>query len=177
MGCGNTSKPGLTNRVFSCLAGALLICFGQYSLADEQPAFTLQGFGTLGAARTTSNEVEFVRDLSQPRGASQTWDARVDSVLGLQANWQINPQLEAVAQLVSRYRYDRTFTPEFSWAYLKYEPSPNLSLRAGRLGTEFFMMSDSRLVGYSFLTVRPPGDFFWSLRRTPRDTPARRGST
>ena len=163
MGCGNTSKPGLTNRVFSCLAGALLICFGQYSLADEQPAFTLQGFGTLGAARTTSNEVEFVRDLSQPRGASQTWDARVDSVLGLQANWQINPQLEAVAQLVSRYRYDRTFTPEFSWAYLKYEPSPNLSLRVGRLGTEFFMMSDSRLVGYSFLTVRPPGDFFWSL--------------
>jgi hypothetical protein len=37
------------------------------------------------------------------------------------------------------------------------------SLRAGRLGTEFFMMADSRWVGYSFLTVRPPGDYFWYL--------------
>ena len=71
MGCGNTSKPGLTNRVFSCLAGALLICFGQYSLADEQPAFTLQGFGTLGAARTTSNEVEFVLDMMISDGIPQ----------------------------------------------------------------------------------------------------------
>ena len=160
---GNISKPGLIHRVFSCLAGALLIGLAQHSLADDAPAFMLQGFGTLGAVRTTSNEVEFVRDLSQPRGASQNWDARVDSILGLQANWRISPQLEAVVQAVSRYRYDRTFTPELSWAYLKYEPSPNLSLRAGRLGTEFFMMADSRLVGYSFLTVRPPGDFFWAL--------------
>jgi len=163
MASGNNSKPGLIHRVFSCLAGALLIGLAQHSFADDEPAFMLQGFGTLGAARTTSNEVEFVRDLSQPRGARQNWDARVDSILGVQANWRVNPQLEAVVQVVSRYRYDRTFTPEFSWAYLKYEPSPNLSLRAGRLGTEFFMMADSRLVGYSFLTVRPPGDFFWSL--------------
>ena len=64
-----------TNRVFSFLARALLICFGQYSLVNEQAALRLQGFGALGAVRTTSNEVEFVRDLSQPRGASQTWDA------------------------------------------------------------------------------------------------------
>ena len=163
MGSGNISKPGLIHRVFSCLAGVLLIGLAQNSLAEDEPAFMLQGFGTLGAVRTTSNEVEFVRDLSQPRGVSQNWDARVDSILGVQANWRINPQLEAVVQAVSRYRYDRTFTPELSWAYLKYEPSPNLSLRAGRLGTEFFMMADSRLVGYSFLTVRPPGDFFWSL--------------
>lgn len=166
----NTSKPGLNNRVFSCLAATLLTALA-LALTSLQPAqaegsegsFSLQGFGTLGATRTSSNEVEFVRDLSQPRGAGQAWDARVDSVLGAQANWQINPQLETVVQAVSRYRYDRTFTPEISWAYLKYEPTPNFNLRLGRLGTDFFMMADSRLVGYSFLTVRPPGDFFWSL--------------
>lgn len=163
MGSGSVSRPSLTHWVFSCLAGALLIGLPRHSLADDKPAVVLQGFGTLGAVRTTSNEVEFVRDLSQPRGARQGWDVRVDSVLGIQANWRVNPKLEAVVQAVSRYRYDRTFIPEFSWAYLKYEPSPNLSLRGGRLGTEFFMMADSRLVGYSFLTVRPPGDFFWSL--------------
>lgn len=131
--------------------------------ANEESAFSLHGFGTLGLARTTGNQAEFVRDLSQPRGATDHWDARVDSVLGLQANWQLTPQLEAVIQATSRYRYDRTFTPEISWAFLKYDPNPQLSLRAGRLGTEFFMLADSRLVGYSYLPVRPPGDFFWYL--------------
>ncbi len=158
-----TAKPGLTHRVFSCLLSVLFAGYVLNALADEQPAFSLHGFGTLGAVRTNSDEVEFVRDLSQPYGASRSWDARVDSVLGVQASWRISPQMEAVVQAVSRYHYDKTFTPEISWAYLKYEPSPNLSLRAGRLGTEFFMLSDSRLVGYSYLTVRPPGDFFWSL--------------
>ena len=156
-------KPGLAHRVFSCLLGIFFLTLLPHAQADSESVFTLQGFGTLGATRTSSNEVEFVRDLSQPRGAGQNWDAGVDSVLGVQANWRLNPQLEAVVQAVSRYRYDRTLTPEISWVYLKYEPTPNLSLRAGRLGTEFFMMADSRLVGYSFLTVRPPGDFFWSL--------------
>ena len=77
-----TSKPGLTHRVFSCLLG--IVCAGSVltALADEQPAFLLQGFGTLGAVRTSSDEVQFVRDLSQPYGAGRTWDARVDSVLG-----------------------------------------------------------------------------------------------
>lgn len=133
------------------------------ALAEAEPAFAVRGFGTLGMARTTSEEVEFVRDISQPRGARTKWDGRTDSVLGLQANWRIAPTLEAVVQGVSRYRYDRTFTPEIAWAYLKYDPTPALSLRAGRLGTEFFMLADSRLVGYSYLTVRPPGDFFWYL--------------
>lgn len=124
---------------------------------------TLRGFGTLGATRTTSNDADFVRDLSQPTGARTHWDSRVDSILGVQANWRLTSEVEAVVQASSRYRYDRTFTPEISWAYLKYDPNPQLSLRAGRLGTEFFMLADSRQVGYSYLPVRPPGDFFWHL--------------
>jgi hypothetical protein len=163
MGGTKASKPGLNRRVFSFLAGILPLVFAHHVLAAGDADFTVQGFGTLGATRTTSDEVDFVRDLSQPRGAGKDWDARVDSVFGVQAHWQISRKLEVTGQVVSRYRYDRTFTPEFSWAYLKYEPSPNLSLRAGRLGTDFFMMADSRLVGYSYLPVRPPGDFFWSL--------------
>lgn len=148
--------------------GAPLLCASFLSLtpaaqAESEQSFTLQGFGTFGAARTTSNDVEFVRDLSQPRGARQRWDGRPDSILGVQANWRISPQLETVVQAISRYRYDQSFTPELSWAYVKYDPTPQWSLRAGRLGTEFFMMADSRLVGYSFLSVRPPGDFFLAL--------------
>lgn len=148
----------------SCLLLALAcISLAPPVLGADSGDFSVHGFGTLGAVRTTSDDVEFVRDITQPRGAQRSWNARTDSVLGLQANWRIRPELEAVVQAVSRYRYDRTFTPEIAWAYLKYDPNPALSLRAGRLGTEFFMLADSRQVGYSYLTVRPPGDYFWYL--------------
>ncbi len=129
---------------------------------DESP-FHLQGFGTLGAARSTTNDVEFVRDLSQPRGIRSDWSALIDSVLGVQANWRLSPQVEGVVQVMSRYGDHGDFRPELTWAFAKYNVTPNVTLRAGRLGTEFFMMADSRWVGYSFLTVRPPGDYFWYL--------------
>src|SRR5574343_644622 len=131
--------------------------------AETESPFSLQGFGTLGVARTTSDQVEFVRDLSQPSGIRKDWDGRLDSVLGMQAAWQVSPQLSAVVQGMVKYRYDRSYNPELAWAYLKYEPTPNWSLRLGRLGTDVFMMADSRWVGYSILTVRPPGDYFWYL--------------
>lgn len=145
------------------VAGAIAQLIVLPAAANDDSAFTVQGFGTLGLARTTTNDVEFVRDLSQPQGISKDWSPLIDSVLGLQGAWHISPQFEAVVQATSRYRFDKTFIPEIAWAYLKYNPTPNLSLRAGRLGTEFFMMADSRWVGYSFLTVRPPGDYFWYL--------------
>lgn len=155
-----TPSPGW-RRLIVALATLQLVA--GVARADHEDSFTVHGFGTLGVARTTSDQVEFVRDISQPRGARSDWDGRVDSVLGLQANWRVTHDLEAVVQGVSRYRYDRTFTPEIAWAYLKYDPTPSVSLRAGRLGTEFFMLADSRLVGYSYLTVRPLGDYFWYL--------------
>lgn len=131
--------------------------------SDGSSAFSLQGFGTFGMARTTSDQLEFVRDLSQPSGVRKHWDGRNDSVFGLQGSWQIDPRLSAVVQATTKYRYDRTYNPEIAWAYLRYEPTPSATLRLGRLGTDFFMMADSRWVGYSYLTVRPPGDYFWYL--------------
>ncbi|RTL55775.1 MAG: hypothetical protein EKK46_06020 [Rhodocyclaceae bacterium] len=114
-------------------------------------------------ARSSSSQAEFVRDLSQPDGLSTHWSAKTDSVLGLQANFPAAENLEAVAQAVSRYRYDGSHDPELTWAFLKFEPNPNLSLRGGRLGTEFYMLADSRLVGYSYLPIRPPNDYYGAL--------------
>ena len=145
------------------LTGGAMLLIALSAMAQSDSAFSLQGFGTLGVARTTTDNVEFVRDLSQPRGIGKEWSGLVDSVLGLQGSWHLDPQWDVVVQATSRYRYDQTFYPEIAWAYLKYDPTPNLSLRVGRLGTEFFMLADSRWVGYSFLTVRPPGDYFWYL--------------
>lgn len=142
-------------------------CVGQVwageSAEADAPGFSLHGFGTLGMARSSSDQADFVRDLSQPDGSRGQWTGKVDSLLGVQANYRFSEKLEGVAQAVSRYRYDRSFRPEVGWAFLKYDLNPSLSLRAGRIGMELYMLADSRLIGYSYLPVRPPTDYFSPL--------------
>lgn len=130
---------------------------------DSAPAFALRGFGTLGMARSSRDGVEYVRDLSQPDGLTRHWSGKIDSVLGVQANLALGPDSEGVVQVVSRYRYDGSFRPEVTWAFLGHAFSPGLKVRAGRLGTEFYLFSDSRLIGYANTAVRPPPDFFAPL--------------
>ena len=146
-----------------------LLCFA-FSLSalpaigEEASSLTIRGFGTLGAARSSSEDVEFVRDLSQPNGIKNgQWSGRIDTVLGIQANWQINSEWEVVGQVVSRYQYDDSHSPALDWAFLKWVPDDRLSLRAGRIGSDLMMLADSRLVGYSYLTARPSVDFFGPL--------------
>ena len=137
--------------------------------ADENVAkaadtsVSLHGFGTLGLTRTDNDNAEFVRDLTQPAGAGKSWTAKIDSLMGIQANIDFSPNTEAVVQVVSRFHADGSHDPELTWAFLRHDFTPDFSLRAGRLGTEFYMLGDSRLVGYSNLALRPPPDFYGSL--------------
>lgn len=156
----------LACRQLGCLAALLslaLPALGDEAAADHA-AVTLRGFGTLGLASSSSDQAEFVRDLSQAHGPrAGRWSGRTDSLLGLQANWQASREIELVGQVVSRYRYDGSYRPELMWGFLSWAATPSLNLRAGRLGTDFFMLADSRLVGYSYLPVRPPTDYFGAL--------------
>lgn len=131
--------------------------------AVAEPGVRWYGFGTLGLTRTNEDNAEFVRDLSQPNGAGTRPTPKVDSLLGLQANVDFSPSTEGVVQLVSRYHADSSYRPELTWAFLRHDFSADMSLRVGRLGTEFYMLGDSRLVGYSNLNVRPSSDFYGSL--------------
>ena len=154
-------------RLFACLLMFGLLALPARSQSDETdktgPSFKLRGFGTLGVARTSKENLEFVRDLSQPYGATDHWTAKIDSLVGLQANIGFTPQTEIVVQGISRYHSNGKFTPELNWGFLRHDLSDDLTMRVGRLGTEFYMLADSRLVGYSNLMIRPQGDFYGSL--------------
>jgi hypothetical protein len=128
-----------------------------------QAEMEISGFGTLGVARTNTNDAQFVRDQTQPVGINKSLSGKLDSLLGIQTSFRANDALEFVTQAISRYGPHGNFKPEISWAFAKYDFTPNLTGRAGRLGTEFYMLADSRHVGYSYLTVRPPVDFFGPL--------------
>lgn len=153
---------------FAWMCLGLLVSSACQAESESSPGwnggnFSLSGFGTLGLAHSDTDSVEYVRDLSQPHGLQRGWSGKIDSVLGLQANLKLGAQTEGVVQAVSRYRYDGSYRPEVSWAFLRHDFTPDLQMRFGRLGTEFYMQADSRLVGYANLAVRPPPDFFVPL--------------
>lgn len=149
--------------VFIFLLGSSLCHAETGNTAPASDGFLLKGFGTFGVARSDSNSAEYVRDLSQPKGLTKSWSSKIDTLFGVQANLKLGALSEGVVQLISRYRYDGSYRPEVSWAFLRHDFTPDFQVRIGRLGTEFYMLADSRLVGYSNLTVRPPPDFYGPL--------------
>lgn len=155
--------------VLLAVSGAVLAQELAQEAAAGGSAFTLRGFGTLGLARSSNGQAEVARDLLQPRGLSDHWSGKIDSNVGVQANYLASETIEAVVQAVSRYNYKGNFSPELTELLLKYDPNAYVSLRGGRVGTDFFMHGDSRLIGYSQLVARPNIDYFSSLAVTYLD--------
>lgn len=160
--CSTRRNSRLCLAVLGCLT---LLGTPPIAAADiSENRFELSGYGTLGVAGTNTDDAQFVRDQSQPKGIDKHPSGKLDSLLGLQAYFRATDSLEFVLQGVSRYGPTGNFQPEVSWAFAKYALSPDhLTVRLGRLGTEFYMLADSRHVAYSYLTVRPPVDFFGAL--------------
>ena len=120
-------------------------------------------------SRPTTDTAEYLRDLSQPHGTLHRVDPRFDSRLGFQVNFDLTDDVSFVGQTVSKYRYDHTFTPDLTWAFLSYAPTSGLQVRLGRLGWDVFQLSDTRNVGYSYLWARPPVDFYGTLQASVLD--------
>ena len=151
-------------RHFAATALLALLSVAPALAEDAVPAsFSLKGFGTFGLARSDDGDAEYVRDLSQAYGVDNDWSSKIDSMIGVQASLALDARNELVLQAVSRYRYDHGFGPELSWAYWRHELNPAWHLRIGRMGTEFYMLADSRMIGYANLTVRPPPDVYGQL--------------
>ena len=86
-----------------CLLSFFLLLVGSSAQADKPmaeafPDFRLRGFGSLGLLRSSSQDADFVRDLSQPDGSRGSWTGKADSLLGVQGNYRFNDEWEAVAQ-------------------------------------------------------------------------------
>lgn len=140
-------------------AGALAAGASMSAPADPvRPLLSVNGFGTFGYAHSDQHGADYVFDNLQPQGTgrSHRWSSDVDSRLGVQFTANFTPQLQAVVQVLSEYRWNNSYQPFINWANLKYSITPNLSVRAGRIALASFLASDSRRVGYSNVTARPP---------------------
>ncbi|MEZ5610713.1 MAG: hypothetical protein R3E45_09775 [Rhodocyclaceae bacterium] len=136
---------------------AAIICSNAH--ATDAPELSFTGFATFGAVYTDDSEAQFIRwAVNKPSDARL--DFGPDSILGIQTSLRLGPKSDATVQVVSSKDPMGSYSPRVTWAFLRHALTPSLTLRAGRMRAPFFMLSDSLLVNYANLWVRPPVEVY-----------------
>lgn len=143
------------------IAGAVLVLSTSSATAGDldRKLFSVSGYGTLGAVHSSEKNADFTSSILKPHGAGYThdWSFEVDSRLALQLDAHFTRDLSGVVQTVIEQGPDDSYKPRVEWANLKYEFTPDLSVRAGRIALSGFLMSEYQKVGYAMPWLRPPG--------------------
>lgn len=131
----------------------------------------VSGFGTLGAVHADTDLADFSDSVLKASGAGATrrWSMDVDTRLGIQLDVAIAPQWSAVLQLVSEQGYDNSYRPQVEWANVKYQVTPDVAVRVGRMALPVFMAAEHRKVGYVYSTVRQPTEVSGGVPITSSD--------
>lgn len=135
-------------------AALLLLVLAAPAGAANLQEVQLDGFLTAAATVTDTGQAAFLGARDEVRFDS-------DSVFGLQFALPVNERARATVQITGRGRDD--FRPEAEWAYLTWQASDALDVKAGRQRIPFFMISDFLEVGYAYPWVRPPVDVYGQL--------------
>ena len=133
--------------------------------AQEQAGWSVSGFGTLGAVHSSKRDADFTSTVMRASGAgvSRPWSTDVDSTLGMQLDLRLDRRWSAVVQVVGEQRLDNSWRPRVEWANVKFQATPDLALRAGRIALPMFLTAEYRKVGYVYPWVRPPVETYGAL--------------
>ncbi|MEO8505300.1 MAG: porin [Acidobacteriota bacterium] len=155
------------------VAFSILAAGASVSRADdtEKITFKFQAYGTLGLVHSSENQADFVGSLLIGHGAGHTheWSPDVDSRLGAQLTATFGPRISAVVQVVTEQGADGSYTPQMEWANIKVQPTPDFSVRFGRIVLPAFIVSEYRKVGYAVPWVRPPTELYSVIPITTND--------
>ncbi len=165
-----------TERLPTCLATmffAVLVLAQAAARGDDKPDFKLEfnGYATLGVVHSDEDRADFLGSLLIESGAgySQSWSAEVDSRVGAQLAATLTSRLSAVVQVVAEQQADGDYDPQVEWLNLKYQVTPDASVRVGRIVIPSFMVSDYRKVGYVNVWIRPPNEVYALVPLTSND--------
>lgn len=157
-------QSGATCLIWLALLLSVSLGAGAARAADEVevPAWAFSGFGSLGAVHSNQREADFTSNVVKGAGVgySRSWSADIDSRLGAQLDWRINPQWSAVVQVISEQNRLNSYAPAVEWGNVKYQITPDFSVRAGRVALPVFLYADYRKVGYALPWVRPPVELY-----------------
>ena len=124
--------------------------------------FSLSGYGTLGFVHSSEKNADFANDMTVRSGSGRTdnWSATQLSRIGVQVDGKFSEQLSGTVQAVSEFNYQSSYAPSIAAAYIKYQVTPALALRAGRLLMPLFMLTEFSRVGYAVPWVTPPSETY-----------------
>jgi hypothetical protein len=153
------------------IAASLLACAGARAGALDSPAIAFRGFGSLGAVHSDYREADFTSSILKGDGAGATRSTSytVDSRIGAQADITFDKKWSGVVQVVVEQRYDLSYRPNVEWANIKYQATPDLALRVGRIALPIFLAADYRKVGYAYPWVRTPQEVYGGVPITNSD--------
>ena len=154
---------------FLAIAASAFLCLMHGSArADDGvdfPAWTFGGYGTAGAAYSSERQADYSANVLNPGGAGATHrvSAAVDSRLGAQLGVSIDPQWSATLQVVSERNLQNSYRPAVEWANIKYQMTPDFSVRLGRIALPVFLAGDYRKAAYALAWARPPVEVYGGL--------------
>lgn len=160
------SDSPLASRALGVAVLTMLPFAGAPADDAKSPDFSLSAFGTVGVVHSDYEQADFVSSVYFHRkgvGYTRQWGVDQDTKLGVQLDAEFTDRFSAVVQAVSQLRYDSTFRPTLEWANVRYEITPELSIRAGRVLLPTFLTSDIQNVGYVNRWVRTPAELLVQL--------------
>jgi len=125
----------------------------------DAPNVQFSGFGTLGLVYTADKDTRYIRPSINHPGAENP-DLGPDTIIGAQANVTLGERGALVLQAISRESAVGSYKPRASLAFLSYAFNPSVTVRAGRLRTPFFMLSETIDINYSNPWIRPPTEVY-----------------
>ena len=146
-------------RLPLALAALLACASAQADFTSADGKARLSGFGTLGVSRTSTDDALFNYP-GQGGGVDKQMGLEPDTKIGVQGSYKFTDTVSGTAQVLTKYRASGQYQPEFEWAFAKWQALPSLSVRGGRIGAPYFMISDFRDVGYANTAIRPPLDVY-----------------
>lgn len=143
-----------------------MACCALATAADTAgPGFALSGFGTLGFVHSNERQADYTSSVLKASGAgySRAWSPAPDTRLGAQLDVTLDRHWSGVLQVVSEQHLDRRYKPRIEWANVKYQVTPELAVRAGRIALPMFLAADYRKIGYTEPWVRQPVEVYGAL--------------
>ncbi len=158
--------PSTAATSLPACAGALLLSLGGAACAaTTAPSWKFSGFGSAGVVHSDERQGDYVASILKGDGAGRTagWSRHVDSKLGGQVDLKLDERWSAVVQVEAEQRPDYSYQPRVEWANVKYQATPELAVRFGRIALPMFIAADYRKVGYAYPWVRTPVEVYGVL--------------
>lgn len=92
------------------------------------------------------------------RGYDERLSFQNNSLFAIQARADLQDKLSATAQIIAKG--SENYDANFNWAYLTYELSNNINIKAGRFRNPLFLYSDFLDVGYAYHWISPPDSVY-----------------